>query len=45
MKFLTVSVLALATIAGAAATAYAGSDNVNDCHSISDSVYGIWGCR
>jgi hypothetical protein len=44
MKFLTVSVLALATIAGAAATAYAG-DNVNDCHSISDSVYGIWGCR
>jgi hypothetical protein len=29
---------------GGAATAYAGNPT-NDCHSISDSVYGIWGCR
>jgi hypothetical protein len=43
MKVLTISMLALAMI-GAAATAYAGNDG-NDCRSISDSVYGIWGCR
>ncbi len=43
MKVLTISMLALAMIGGAA-TAYAGSPT-NDCHSISDSVYGIWGCR
>lgn len=43
MKFLTVSMLAVAMLAGAA-NAYAG-DRVDDCHSISDSVYGLWGCR
>jgi len=43
MKLLTISMLALAMI-GAAASAYAG-DKVDDCHSISDSVYGVWGCR
>jgi hypothetical protein len=44
MKVLTVSVLAIATLAGVA-SAYAGDRNVGDCHSISDSVYGMWGCR
>lgn len=43
MKILAVSVLALAMISGAA-NAYAG-DKVDDCRSISDSVYGVWGCR
>jgi hypothetical protein len=43
MKLFTISMLALAMIGGAA-TAYAGNPT-NDCHSISDSVYGIWGCR
>ncbi len=43
MKLFTISMLALAMIGGAA-TAYAGN-TTNDCHSISDSVYGIWGCR
>jgi hypothetical protein len=43
MKVLTISLLALAMIGGAA-TAYAGN-NSDDCRSISDSVYGIWGCR
>ena len=43
MKLLTISMLALAMIAGAA-NAYAGG-RPDDCHSISDSVYGVWGCR
>lgn len=43
MKALAIFTLALALLGGAA-TAYAGGD-ADDCHSISDSVYGIWGCR
>lgn len=43
MKLLATSMLALALFGGAA-TAYAGGD-ADDCRSISDSVYGIWGCR
>ncbi|MFA5900259.1 MAG: hypothetical protein WC829_14235 [Hyphomicrobium sp.] len=43
MKTLAISMLALALLGGAA-TAYAGG-MPDDCHSISDSVYGIWGCR
>ena len=43
MKALAISMLALAMIGGAA-TAYAGN-TVDDCHSISDSVYGAWSCR
>jgi len=42
MKALATVVLTLA-IFGGAASAYAGSPD--DCHSISDSVYGSWGCR
>ncbi|MEI9901707.1 MAG: hypothetical protein WDN31_18165 [Hyphomicrobium sp.] len=43
MKILAASLLALALFGGAA-TAYAGGD-ADDCRSISDSVYGTWGCR
>ena len=43
MKALAISMLALAMIGGVA-TAYA-SNTANDCHSISDSVYGVWSCR
>lgn len=43
MKILAVSVLALAMLGGAV-NAYAGND-ADDCHSISDSVHGLWGCR
>ncbi len=43
MKYLALSLLALA-IVGGAANANA-SPNVDDCHSLSDSVYGLWGCR
>jgi hypothetical protein len=43
MKILAASFLALAVLGGAA-TAYAG-DDADDCHSISDSVHGVWGCR
>lgn len=43
MKILAITVLAL-TVIGGAATANA-SPNVDDCHSLSDSVYGVWGCR
>jgi hypothetical protein len=42
MKVLATLVLTLA-IFGGAASAYAGG--ADDCHSISDSVYGVWGCR
>jgi hypothetical protein len=31
-------------LVGGAASAYAGGD-ADGCHSISDSVYGSWGCR
>lgn len=44
MKLLMTSVLALALIGGVAANAFAGGD-ADDCHSISDSVHGTWGCR
>ena len=43
MKVLAMTLLAVALVGGAAG-AYAGND-VDDCRSISDSVYGIWGCR
>ncbi len=43
MKIFAVSILALGLIGGAA-SAYAGG-GPGACHSISDSVYGIWGCR
>ena len=43
MKILAVSMLALALIGGDA-TAYVRG-NGDDCHSLSDSVYGLWGCR
>ena len=43
MKALAISMRALAMIGGAA-TAYAGN-TATDCHSISDSVYGVWSCR
>ncbi len=42
MKALAVIMLSLAVI-GAAANAYAG--DADDCHTLSDSVYGVWGCR
>jgi hypothetical protein len=43
MKLLTISMLVLAMIAGAARANAGGK--VDDCHNISDSVYGVWGCR
>lgn len=43
MKILAAAMLALALVGGAA-TAYAGGD-ADNCHSLSDSVYGLWGCR
>ncbi len=43
MKVLAASLLALAVLGGAA-SAYAGGD-ADDCHTLSDSVYGSWGCR
>jgi len=43
MKIFAASILALALIGGAA-SAYAGAD-ADDCHTLSDSVYGLWGCR
>jgi len=43
MKFLAVSMLAVALLGGAV-NAYAGGD-ADDCHTLSDSVYGVWGCR
>lgn len=43
MKLLAASIFALAVLASAA-TAYAGGD-ADDCHTLSDSVYGSWGCR
>ncbi len=43
MKVLAGLMLMVALVGGAA-SAYAGS-NADDCHSISDSVYGSWGCR
>jgi hypothetical protein len=43
MKVLAGLMLVVALFGGAA-SAYAGS-NADDCHSISDSVYGSWGCR
>jgi hypothetical protein len=42
MKLIATSLLALSLLGGITA-AYAGDSD--DCHSISDSVYGIWGCR
>ena len=38
------SLMLMVALVGGAASAYAGS-NADDCHSISDSVYGSWGCR
>ena len=43
MKVLA-SLMLMVALVGGAASAYAG-DNADDCHSISDSVYGTWGCR
>ena len=42
MKALAMLMLTLAMVGGAA-TAYAG--DADDCHTLSDSVYGVWGCR
>jgi hypothetical protein len=43
MKFAAVVMFALAVVGGSA-VANAGN-HPDDCHSISDSVYGVWGCR
>lgn len=43
MRTIAMTLLTVALVGGAA-SAYAGND-VNDCRSISDSVYGLWGCR
>ncbi len=43
MRTLAAIVLALAVVGGVAAQAQAG--DADACHSISDSVYGTWGCR
>jgi hypothetical protein len=42
MKVLGALMRTLAVVAGAA-NAQAG--NVDDCHSLSDSRYGIWACQ
>jgi hypothetical protein len=44
MKVLAGLLLVMA-LAGGAVSAYAGAGDADDCHSISDSVYGSWGCR
>jgi hypothetical protein len=43
MKVLAGLMLVVALVGGAA-SAYAG-DDADDCHSISDSAHGVWGCR
>jgi len=43
MRTIAMALLAV-TLVGGAASAYAGND-ADDCRSISDSVYGMWGCR
>lgn len=44
MRTFAAIMFALAVVGGVAAQAQAG-DRADDCHSISDSVYGSWGCR
>jgi hypothetical protein len=43
MRTFAAIILALAVVGGVAAQAQAG--DADDCRSISDSVYGSWGCR
>lgn len=43
MRTFAAIMFALAVAGGVAAQAQAG--DADDCHAISDSVYGSWGCR